>query len=430
MVPAEVRLVVRLYEEGVPIAEIARITGRSRQTIYNWLRKYFAGESFVHKAPRPSKLDPFMPYIESRLKRFDLPATVLLREIREQGYTGQISILRARVAEIKERHVRQLVARFETEPGLQAQVDWASCGKIWHRGKRRRLSLFLLVLGHSRFLWGQFVVTERRPQLMTLLEEAFREIGGVPREIVFDNMKQVVKLARTAEREATIQPEFLDFAGHWGFEVVACPAYWPRAKGKIERSIRYVKESFLEGRRFTDLADLNAQFREWLASVANVRVHGTTKERPVSRLAADLAGMLPLPAVVAYPSCPETTRRVTVDGRISVDGVLYSVDPALVDEARSVEVTIRRGGDGLLRVFHGAREVACHRLAPPGSPPQDLPEHVARRWALRKRPPRRPPRGKGPRFEQALPEVELLGVAGTPPEVEVRDLGIYGDLSR
>jgi transposase len=133
----------RLLEEKLPIAEVARRVGRSRQTIYNWLRQE---EDELTPAPRPSKLDPHRGYIESRLERYDLPATVLLEEIRARGYTGGITILRDLVATIKQRHVRRVVDRFETEPGRQAQMDWASCRTIWHQGRRRR-SLHGLLMG-------------------------------------------------------------------------------------------------------------------------------------------------------------------------------------------------------------------------------------------------------------------------------------------
>ena len=235
------------------------------------------------------------------MESFDLPSTVLLDELREQGYGGGITILRDLVADIKDRHVTRLVDRFETEPGRQAQVDWASCGHIMHKGRRRRLSLLVVVLGYSRFIWAGFVVSERRPVLMEMLERCFHEIGGVPRELLFDNLKQVVAQPRTSDSPAAIQPLFQDFADHWLFEVVASPPYWPRAKGKVERVIQYIKRCFLEGRSFVDLDDLNAQLRLWLATVANVRIHGTTKERPVDRLAADLAAMAPATATPSFP---------------------------------------------------------------------------------------------------------------------------------
>ena len=373
--------------------------------------------------------DRFRSFIESRLERFDLPATVLLRELRAKGYEGGITILRELVSRIKDNHVQRLVDRFETEPGRQAQVDWASCGTIWHRGRRRRLSLLTVVLGHSRVIWAQFVVSERRPVLMELLESAFRALGGVPRELLFDNLKAVVAQVRSETAPARIQPGFQRFADHFGFEVLASPPYWPRAKGKVERAIQYIKRSFLEGRELSDLDDLNHQLQVWLAEVANVRVHGTTRERPVDRLAEDRQTMLPIDEVVPFPCLTIKTRQADHDARISYLGVLYSVDPEILGRRRGEEVEVHRGTDERLRISHRGRLVGEHPLASPGSPPQDDPLHAAARRRLRQRPPGGPPRSKVPRFDQLAAE-ESTPWMDAAPIVAARSLDQYEGVSR
>ena len=410
----------RLLEEGESVSQVARRLGRTRQTIYNWID----GKTSEAGRRRPSKLDPFRPYIESRLERFDLPATVLLDELRERGYTGGITILRDLVATIKNRHVKRLVDRFETEPGRQAQIDWASCGTIVHQGRRRRLSLFTVVLGHSRTIWATFVVSERRPVMIDLLERCFRDLSGVPRELLFDNLKQVVDRPRTQESPARIQESFQAFSDHWGFTVVASPPYWPRAKGKVERAIQYIKKSFLEGRRFTDLEDLNGQLRFWLATVANVRVHGTTRERPVDRLAADQEAMLPLGATPAYPSVVIHQRSADHDARISLHGVRYSVDPTILSGRRGEPVEVHQGTDDRLRIYHQGLLVGDHAVAPAGSPPQDDPRHAILRRAMRQQPTCSRPRGNTPVFDQVTdqPVADWLTDA---PRVAHRSLEEY-----
>lgn len=411
----------RLLREGVPVAEVARRLGRSRQTLYNWLSR---GEDETIRRQRTSKLDPHRAYLEDRLERFDLPASVLLGELRDRGYDGGISILRELVASIKDRHVRRLVDRFETSPGRQAQVDWASCGTIRHHGRRRRLSLLVVVLGYSRTIWARFVVSERRPVLIELLEQAFRDLGGVPRELVFDNLKQVVARPRGEEGPAIVQPGFAAFAEHWGFEVVACPPYWPQAKGKVERAVGYIKVSFLEGRSFTTLEDLNAQLTAWLASEANRRLHGTTRERPVERLAADQAGMLPVEAGRAFPHAEVSERLADHDAMISFDGVRYSVDPEILRGRRGEPVEVHLGTDERLRIFHRGRLVGEHAVVPSGSPPQEDPTHVAARRKLRQTPPSTRPHGKTPRFDQHQGHVDSLW-AGVAPIVAERPLAAY-----
>lgn len=423
MVRGERRRMHQLLEEGLSKTEVARRLGRSRQTIYNQLARDPDEEA---PRPRTSKLDQFRKYIESRLERFDLPATVLLRELRERGYEGGITILRELVASIKERHVQKIVDRFETEPGRQAQVDWASCGTIWHQGRRRRLSLLVVVLGYSRIIWARFVVSERRPVLTTLLEEAFSELGGVARELLFDNLKQVIAQPRSDSSPAILQSGFADFADHWGFEAHACPPYWPRAKGKVERAIGYIETSFLEGRCFDDLADLNAQLRFWLATVANVRVHGTTGERPVDRLAEDQAAMLDL--VPPYSKLEVEARQADWDSRISFRGVRYSVDPSILGGRRGEKVEVHVGTDEVLRIYHQGKLVGVHAMAPPGSPPQDDPAHARARRQLRQQPPQRRLSERAPRFEQRLPD-EQPSWSAVAPEVAARALAAYDEVS-
>jgi transposase len=406
-----------LIEEGLSITEVARRLGCSRQTIYNNMDREI---DEAEPRRRPSKLDDYRKHIEMRLERFDLPATVLLREIREQGYEGGITILREAVAEIKDRHVQKVVDRFETEPGRQAQVDWGSCGTIWHQGRRRKLSLLVVVLGFSRTIWARFVVSERRPVLTTLLEQAFSELGGVPRELLFDNLKAVIARPRSEDAPAVVQPGFADFADHWGFEACACPPYWPRAKGKVERAVGYVKTSFLEGRSFDDLEDLNAQLRVWLATVANVRRHGTTGERPVDRLAAEQAKMLDL--VTPYPKNEVEKRLADWDSRISFRGVRYSVDPSILGARRGTPVEVHLGSDERLRIHYEGRLVGEHVLAPKGSPPQDDPAHARARRQLREGPSDRV-LGRAPRFEQReQPQPDWTVMA---PAVAARSLYVY-----
>ena len=232
-----------------------------------------------------------------------------------------------------------------------------------------------------------------------------------------------MEVARSADEPAKLQKEFESFADHWGFEVSACPPYWPRAKGKVERAIAYLKGSFLEGRSFSDLEDLNAQLRQWLAEVANVRVHGTTGERPMDRLAADQVAMLPL-AQRPYPAAASSTRQVDHDARVSFGGVRYSVDPEIVAGRRGTQVETRVGADERLRIFHQGRLVGEHRLRPAGSAPQDDPRHAEKRRQLRQAPSWQPPR-RTPRFDQLGEEIDVTALLAGAPHVVQRPLSAY-----
>lgn len=407
--PELIRAASIMRQRRVPVTEIANSLGKHRATIHRWLK---GKESVQHR--RSSKLDPYKAYIRSRLREYSLPATVLLLELQDSGYSGGITILKEYMHSIREEFTRDVVDRFETEPGRQAQVDWAECRFIRHQGGRKKLHLFVLVLGYSRYLWAEFTTSTRRPELLRLMEKAFREIGGIPREVLVDNMKQVIDRCRREGRSAVVNGNFEDFSRWWGFRVTACPPYWPRAKGKVERGVDYIKTSFLEGRAFADLDDLNGQLRVWLATVANVRQHGTVKERPVDRLRMDVAAM-GAPQTRAYPSLDRCSRMACRDARISYGGVLYSVDPGIL-RGRHTRVEVCRGSDEVLRVYHEGVLVGQHRVSPRGSPPQEDPLHVSLRRELAARPPERRP-GKGPRFRQQ-----------DMPMVDERSLEVYEEL--
>lgn len=418
-----------MHRDQVGVSTIARRLGVSRQTVYNHLKRT---EPFPKpRAARPSKLDPFKDYIRTRLEQFDLPATVLLRELRERGYSGGVTILREFVRPLKKQLIRRVTERFETMPGRQAQIDWGECGTIEVGGERKKLYLFVMVLGYSRMLYGCFTTSSKRPVLLACLARAFAALG-VPAEILVDNMKQAVDQHDVSTGTVRWNKRFLDFADHHGFLPVASPPYWPRVKGKVERGIGYVKSSFLEGRCFTDLDDLNRQLAGWLDTVANVRIHGTTGARPVDRHAEELEHLRDLAAIPLYDTRPLEIRCVRSESRISVDGVLYSVDPKAVDHSVSVRAEGENVGD-LFRVYLGSEVVAVHRRRAKGSPPVVLAEHAE---AIRKQTRgqaakayRR--RGHQPHFLQ-LPtpeEVQIVSQAYRfAPAVEVRPLSVYEEL--
>ena len=295
---------------------IARQGGRQcRQIVYNHLQR---AEPFPRKRRRKaSKLDPHKEYIRARLERFDLPATVLFRELAARGYQGGLSILRDYLRPLKQEFILRLSERFETLPGQQAQMDCGECGTIEVAGERKTLYVFVVVLGYSRMMYARFTTSWKRPVLLHGLSTAFERLG-IPAELLVDNMKQAVDQHEASTGTVHWNPSFLAFADHHGFLPVAAPPYWPRVKGKVERGVGYVKSSFLEGRAFVDLTDLNRQLEIWVDTVANVRVHGTTQTRPVDRHAGELPHLgrwRAFRSTTCSPSnsakCPPTATSVT-----------------------------------------------------------------------------------------------------------------------
>lgn len=299
MIPWERRVILKHYlDQGVPITALAAQFGISRRTIHYWissgqLTRDLEAEEVRYKArpPKPCKLDPFKPLIHARLEAFPaLTGVRLFQEVKAAGYAGGITRLRDYVTRIRPRPVEEPGVRFETEPGQQAQVDFARFQFPW--GVRYAL---LVVLGYSRLLWLGFSERQDMRALIGGLEAAFHGFGGVPRELLFDQMRSVISRdLRLAGGRLVENAEFLRFARHWGFTPRACRPYRAKTKGKVERPIRYLRESFVHGRDFLGDADLEEQAQRWLEETANVRLHRTTGERPTERFLQEKAALLPL----------------------------------------------------------------------------------------------------------------------------------------
>ncbi len=196
--------------------------------------------------------------------------------------------MRDYVRAVRPREPTESVVRFETPAGRQGQVDFATFTLPW--GRRHAL---VVVLSHSRLLGLCFSRRQTMAVLTDGLERAFARFGGVPKELLFDQMRAVVLSdQRVGGGELVLNAEFLRFAAHWGFHPRACRPYRAQTKGKVERPIRYIRDSFFYGRAFANDEDLNEQASRWLEGTANVRRHGTTGERPVDRFERDERAVL------------------------------------------------------------------------------------------------------------------------------------------
>ncbi len=246
--------------------------------------------------------------------------------------------------------------RFETPPGHQAQVDWGDVGTVEVEGKKHKLSGFVFTLGYSRAIFADVATDQSLPTFLRLHEEAFRQLGGVPQEILYDQVKTVV-LDIDARGEIVWHPIFRDFARYWGFRPWLCHAYRPQTKGKVESGIRYLRSSFLCGRQASSVDDLRAQLRGWIAEVANQRVHGTTYQVIYDAWQQEKLHLQPLAGRAAYPYMPEQARRVTRDAYIAYQTNRYSV-PWL---AAGQEVTVREI-DGQVQIWRGGEQLAVHGL--------------------------------------------------------------------
>lgn len=342
-----------LLDEGVPQTRIADLLQIDRRTVARHLED--AEPPKHERASRSSVLDPFKDHIQRRLAKYDLTAMKLFAEVQAQGYHGSYPIVQRYVHQIRPPKIQPAFVRFETEPGQQGQVDWSPFGRIRHLGQSRKLSCFALVLGYSRVLYGEFTVSEDLPTLVQCHLNAFRYVGGVPRELLYDQMKTVV--LSWSPDHIEWNPQFADFAKTFGFDPRVCRPRRAQTKGKIERPFGYITDSFFAGLDIDHLTldELNAQFRHWLDHVANVRVHRTTQCVPFDRLKEEK--LLPVPDRTYLVELVET-RKSHKDCHLEYHGNRYSVP---FQYARR-ELTVRAQGDQL-RIFDGEKLIATHRLS-------------------------------------------------------------------
>lgn len=355
----DLMMILDLHRQGLKVAVIARQVGVDRKTVRKYIARGVEVPTYGPRQPRERMLDPWLDYLKARLDAYPgLSARRLLREIGERGYPGGYSTVRDTVRALRPAGGgRPFAVRFETPPGQQAQVDFAqfrvrftsapdSVQIVW---------LFSMVLGFSRLIWGRFAQRQTMQTVLACHRAAFEAIGGVPREILYDRMKTAV-LGEDEDGRVIYNRTLGEFARHYGFLPKACRAYRPETKGKVERPFRYIREDFFLGGTFRDLDDLNLQFGNWLANVANPRVHASTG-RIVNEVFAEEQTTLQLLPLISFGAVLKLERRISHDGMVSVGGNYYSVP----DATRRRLVEVHSLADEI-HIFEDDRLIARHPL--------------------------------------------------------------------
>jgi transposase len=322
----EVVMILELHRQGLQVAAIARQLGIDRKTVAKYIARGLEPPCYGPRAPRPKGTDPFLPYLRERLAAYPgLTAVRLWRELRDRGYAGGYTAVKRAVHDLRPPRTAPFETRFETVPGEQAQVDLARFELVFadEPGVTRIVWLFSMVLGYSRLIWARFVVHQDLETVLRCHIAAFAALGGVPREILYDRMKTAVA-GEDPDGLVVYNQALLDLARHYGFQPRACRPYRAKTKGKVERPFRYIREDFFLGGSFRDLDDLNAQLRHWLDTVANPRVHATTRRVVNEAFIEERPALKPLP-LAPYRAVLKLERRVSHEGMVSVGGNLYSV---------------------------------------------------------------------------------------------------------
>jgi transposase len=306
--------------------------------------------------PRRSILDPYHERIDALIAKYpELSAVRVLEEISKgpDAYRGKITLVRSYLRQIRPARGR-VYQEVLYDPGEAMQVDWGDCGRLQIGQTPRRVSVFVAVLCFSRLCYIEFSLSQRKADFYRALVHALNFYGGSPRKIIFDNLKAAV--LNGSGRHACLHPEFLALCGHFCMEAVACERRDPESKGVAEAGVRYVKHNALQGRteELAHWEDYQKFAPYWRDEVANVRIHQSTKERPVDRFEKERGFLRPLPAVPF-----ETDELVSVvvnsHARVKFDGNRYSVPP---EAAR--RTALLRASDRQVRIIYQGREVACH----------------------------------------------------------------------
>jgi transposase len=370
---AEVQAILTLAQQGWSQRHIARQLGVHRETVGRHLRLAGQDDSKPANAPhgagttggvspgRVSSAGPWRSVIEQKLEAGFTAQRIFQDLCDDHGYGGSYYSVR--------RLIRKLTAatpapyrRMECEAGAEAQVDFGrGAPMVGADGKRKGTWVFRIVLSHSRKGYAEAVHRQTTDDFLRALENAFAHFGGVPRTLVIDNLRAAVTRADWFDPE--LCPKVRSFAAHYGIAILPTKPYTPRHKGKIERGVGYVKGNALKGRTFASLAEQNAHLQTWESSVADTRIHGTTR-RQVKEVfeQAEKPALLPLPAM-RFDLFAEALRSVHRDGHVEIKGAYYSVPPEFLGQ----RLWARWDGRIVRLLDQKMRPVAVHVQRPPGT---------------------------------------------------------------
>jgi transposase len=370
---SKIQSILALRQQGWSLTHIARELGIHRQTVAGYVREHSRsieapsgaeaskpteaptgpGDSKPTEAPRNSPSSSssrsdcasLREVIESKLDQGLHARRIYQDLVSENGFAGSYWSVMRFVRRLGKARVLPF-RRMECEPGEEAQVDFGSGAPVVDRdGRRRKTHVFRIILSHSRKGYSEAVFRQSTEEFIRCLENAFYHFGGSVKTLVIDNLRAAVTKADWYEPE--LHPKLRWFCEHYGVVVLPTRPYMPRHKGKIESGVKYVKRNALKARQFESLEEENQLLLQWETTIADMRIHGTTKQQ-VSKLfeSAERATLKPLP-LERFPFFHEREHTVNRDGHVQVDGSYYSAPPEYC--GRDVWV---RWDSRLVRIFN------------------------------------------------------------------------------
>jgi transposase len=336
--------------QQLTIAQTAQALGLHAQTVAKWVRRtqYRARQA----PPRSSRLDPFKARIVRLLESHPYSAQQIYQRLREEGFAGGGTIVKDYVRKVRPPR-REAFLKLSFAAGECAQLDWGEYGSIGVGSTRRRLSFFVMVLCYSRLMYVEFTVAQTMEHFLAAHEHAFAAFHGCPTRLMIDNLKSAV-LERLVGEAPVFNARYLDFSRHWGFAISPCTVAKGNEKGRVENGVGYVKKNFLNGLDFLDFSAVNPAAQVWLETIANVRIHGETHQRPVDLFKAEQPHLRPLNPLPYDIGCIKS-QRASKQFRVALDSNRYSV-PA---EFASQRVTVKTYPDRVC-IYHQDQLIARH----------------------------------------------------------------------
>jgi len=355
----------RLKDLGWSARRISRELKLGRPTVKKYLEN--PEQTISKRLPGPSKLDPYRELIGQFLDQDpQVGAPVVLQRLQRQGFGGEITIVRDYLQKIRGQiKYREPFIRFESPPGKQMQIDWGHFGHLSYGETKRKLYALAVIESYSRMSYVEFTHSQRQEALHQGLLNAFSYFGGSPEEIVVDNM-----LTAVVERQGSLirfNEAFLDFLRVFKISPVACNVRSPHEKGKIENTVKYLRHNFWPLRSFTDLSDVQRQVEQWLDTVANVRIHQTTGERPKDRFRKVALRVLP----ELLPDLRETCQvLVHTDFAVRFDGNTYTTPPWCIGKNLTL-----KADKTTVTIYHHQNPVATHHRSWKRKERIEIPSH-------------------------------------------------------
>jgi transposase len=397
-------------QERRSVSAIARELGVDRKTVRRCLRSP-SWQPYQRAVRDDTLLAEHASFLRERAPQVRYSARILHQELCSQrSFQGSYDVVKRFVAPLRalEAAAQATQTRFETAPGQQSQIDWGQA-RVQFRCGARTMHIFVLTLGFSRrgFYWGS--PNEQMGSFLEAHERAFDHFGGHTHEHLYDRARTVCQPSEGSPG-VSWNGTFRAFSQHWGFEPRVCQPYRACTKGKVESGVKYVKGNFLPGRTFVDVVDFQEQLCAWTAGIADIRIHGTTHERPIDRFAREQDHLVGTRGHPSFLTDVRLSRLVATDYLVTIDTNRYSVPFHLIGQAVEVE---RQGT--VIRIYHHGELAAEHC-------------RLSGRYQLSIQPQHGP--GASTRnVRRRLSSVPSTASSDHFSEVEIRDLAIYEQLA-